>query len=75
MADIINPSQKARLRYKFPDIGIISHQGYDAVIVLIDKTKDLYRVRDLHTNREEDFNLANLNQTFIILQEYGRYGN
>lgn len=75
MADLINPSQKARLRYKFPDIGIISHQGYDAVIMFIDKTKNLYRVRDLHTNRVEDFSLENLNQTFIILQESGRYGN
>jgi hypothetical protein len=75
MPDLVEPKINARLRFKFPPIGIKSYQSYDAVVILIDKSKDLYRVRSLHTNKIEDFNLTELNQSFIILTPSGRYGD
>jgi len=75
MAEIIHPSQNAKLRYKFPRPGLMSYQNYDAIIILIDAEKNSYRVRDLHTNSIENFSLESLNQEFIILKAIGRYGD
>lgn len=64
--DLREPRINSNLRYKNSLIHSDANYLYDAVIIFIDKNKNLYRIRDLHTNAIDNLNLEQLNQNFII---------